>query len=1008
MSSDDLFDDSTGYDLSVGSSFTFSSESSSHNVSESSSSDEFSESLSFGSSFSLPSDCDVDGLFDTTSDEENDSDSNVADSELVHASPAVKKKVQRRKRGGFKRGFLFRKKGERSRSVSSESRGSGNMTDDYAEAVQLNLNSELSGDDVGSQSCASTLPSEGDKTVNESEEDEDESKVKDKKTTSKGKRRKKGIGIIKKYQWKKKSSDEAPTVEGEKVSDASTVEFHTTSDASTSVDLKDLFLASQEDNFMLSIKNYLSFTLDESWVVKCSDDSLCLCQITNIVNPVVERAITWNKCGKVNFLVHNQKLSAKSFLWTMKKADPENAGEVVDYLTTMCRRLSYFEICVGVQSHNHLWEQFSDNVWTDNYSSPPVLRSESCNILRVYPGRCNSCHKILKKFLDHERHKKLHQDGEIDITKINTRYLAKGELKQKIKRIQTEKKLSQQQVRRLKSRIKKLLANHSEEIDSIVSEDFVKILGENTNKMSAVEKLFWEQQSKALSKRDASKTMRWHPTMIRLALHLRMLSPAAYDFVKGFISLPSQRRLFDYSQFAEAKEGVQEEFLNQLGNLISEKCSADFEKYFSLLFDEMSIRSDLVYNARTGELVGFTNLSSLEEELASLEAEIQGNIHEKKLAKKVLVFMLTGAVNPIKFVAAVYSTDDLTAFQLYTRAWDVIYSVEEAGAKVLTAIFDGASVNRKFINMHVNAGSTNFVHVAENTAASESRPLYFMLDPPHILKTFRNCFANSNCHRNSRALCINNHELSWKAIQALFEIIQKKKYKDTKLSKAHVYLTSFSCMKVVLAVQVFSKSVANALRKYKDVSPLSDYYNEELVNFILKMNRWFDCFNASFDSKKKTENPDLLEYSSLTDPRFDFLKTEFLSYLQQWEEFVANRTGNYTKDQRSRMIISHQSLEAIRITVHSFIEVAKFLMGKGAPYVSARKFNQDPLEQYFSDQRRVRGADNNPTAKQVLHSRVAFHAVGQMTSGGKRGNTEDTRQMEVDSTPLPVRKKPKK
>lgn len=128
----------------------------------------------------------------------------------------------------------------------------------------------------------------------------------------------------------------------------------------------------------------------------------------------------------------------------------------------------------------------------------------------------------------------------------------------------------------------------------------------------------------------------------------------------------------------------------------------------------MSIRSDLVYNARTGEMIGYTNLTSLEYELASLEAEIQGNVCEKKVAKKVLVFMLTGAANDIRFVAAVYSTDDLTASQLYTRAWDVIYSVEEAGANVLTVIFDGASVNRKFIDMHVNTGSSEFVHVTEN------------------------------------------------------------------------------------------------------------------------------------------------------------------------------------------------------------------------------------------------------------------------------------------------------
>ncbi|KAJ1530235.1 hypothetical protein ONE63_005160 [Megalurothrips usitatus] len=532
-------------------------------------------------------------------------------------------------------------------------------------------------------------------------------------------------------------------------------------------------------------------------------------------------------------------------------------------------------------------------------------------------------------------------------------------------------------------------------------------MNKNTEKMTAIEKLFWEQQSLALSKREKSKGMRWHPTMIRLALQLRMLSPAAYDFMRdaGFLCLPSQRRLFDYSQFTEAKEGVQQEILDLLMSEINAKCPEEYQKYFNLLLDEMSIRSDLVYNSGTGELVGFTNLTSVEEELASLEAEIRGDKYEKKLAKKVLVFMLNGAVNDIRRVVAIYSTDDLSAAQLYVRTWEVIYLVEEAGAKVLCSIFDGASMNRKFITMHSNSGDTDFVYVTYNMASGECRNMYFMLDPPHLVKTFRNCFANSFCHRNSRALCINDKLLSWKAIQSLFLITKEHKYKGTKLTDAHVHLTSFSCMRVSLAVQVFSNSVAKALQTFKDNPKLKEYYNEELVDFILKMNRWFDCMNASEGSKKKHHNADLLEYVSVHDERFTFLEKEFLKYLQQWEDFV-ERQNNLSKEKKSKMIISYQSLEGIKITTLSFIKMTKFLLNINAPKVSARKFNQEPLEQYFSDQRRVRGDDNNPNLKQFLHSNLSLQSA--LTVQGKRGNREDVRNLQVDASPLPVRKKARK
>ncbi|KAE8739943.1 hypothetical protein FOCC_FOCC014554 [Frankliniella occidentalis] len=354
----------------------------------------------------------------------------------------------------------------------------------------------------------------------------------------------------------------------------------------------------------------------------------------------------------------------------------------------------------------------------------------------------------------------------------------------------------------------------------------------------------------------------------------------------------------------------------------------------------MGIRSDLVYNSRTGELVGYTNLTSLEKSMRELDAELEEKPYENRLAKKILVFMLNGAVNNIRFVPAVFSTDDLSAGQLYMRTWDVIYVIEEAGAKVLSVIFGGASMNKKFLSMNFNAGAKSFVHQTINQ-----------------------------------------------------------------------YSLSFSCMKVSLATQVLSGSVADALVQNKDVSPLKEVYSEELVKLIRLVNRAFDCFNGSIDSKKRETNPDLDVYCSIDDARFQFLESEFLGYLSDWEESVSRREGQYTKEERSRMIISYQPLEGLKITIASFVKVVKFLLLKGAQHVSARQFNQDPLEQYFSTIRRIRGSDDHPNLKQALHSRVGLQAeLEQGTySGGMKGNTEAfKRHLDViDDSPLPVRKKKK-
>ncbi|KAK3910020.1 Transposable element P transposase [Frankliniella fusca] len=335
--------------------------------------------------------------------------------------------------------------------------------------------------------------------------------------------------------------------------------------------------------------------------------------------------------------------------------------------------------------------------------------------------------------------------------------------------------------------------------------------------------------------------------------------------------------------------------------------------------------------------------------------------------------------------------------------------MEETGAKVIAVIFDGASVNRKFLTMNSNFGNTKFVHVTMNVASGDSRPLYFMVDPPHLMKTFRNCLANSYSHRRSRTLWKNGQPLSWEAIEALYKITKNDKFKTTKLTKAHVRLSSFSCMKVILACQVLSNSVAEALLRNKEHPLLKEVFSQELVDFLRIMNRTFDCLNGGVHSTKKNINSDLNEYFSLDDPRFQFLQETVLTYLEDWENDVLKRKG-FTKEQKLKMMISFQSMEALKITLHSFVQVTKFLIMNGAPSVSSRNMNQDPLEQYFSILRRCGGSNENPTLKGVLHSRQSLHVQGStFLAGGSRGNTEVLkRQLEIDETPLPSRKKSQK
>lgn len=104
--------------------------------------------------------------------------------------------------------------------------------------------------------------------------------------------------------------------------------------------------------------------------------------------------------------------------------------------------------------------------------------------------------------------------------------------------------------------------------------------------------------------------------------------------------LPSQRRLYDYTHFTEAKEGIQQHILDSVKEKLEK--TGNPNEHFQLLFDEVTIRSDIVF--RKSEIVGCFNMKDIEKSVASLESELNEEKFEKDIAKKVLVYMLQGTL----------------------------------------------------------------------------------------------------------------------------------------------------------------------------------------------------------------------------------------------------------------------------------------------------------------------------------------------------------------------------
>jgi len=81
-----------------------------------------------------------------------------------------------------------------------------------------------------------------------------------------------------------------------------------------------------------------------------------------------------------------------------------------------------------------------------------------------------------------------------------------------------------------------------------------------------------------------------------------------------------------------------------------------------------------------------------------------------------------------------------------------------------------------FFNMHFkmeeseeeSLDNVDVTYKTKNLHSTDGRYIYFIADQPHLLKTARNCLANSGSGKNTRYLWNNGSNLLWSHISQLF------------------------------------------------------------------------------------------------------------------------------------------------------------------------------------------------------------------------------------------------
>ena len=106
--------------------------------------------------------------------------------------------------------------------------------------------------------------------------------------------------------------------------------------------------------------------------------------------------------------------------------------------------------------------------------------------------------------------------------------------------------------------------------------------------------------------------------------------------------------------------------------------------------------------------------------------------------RSIVVFMLRGLVTGLHFPYALFPVKTLKAYELFSLLWRTIERLSLMDFKILAVTCDGAKCNRKMFAMH--SFKEELVYKTSNVYMSGE--IFFISDPPHLLKTARNCLAS--------------------------------------------------------------------------------------------------------------------------------------------------------------------------------------------------------------------------------------------------------------------------
>ncbi|CAI6343939.1 unnamed protein product [Macrosiphum euphorbiae] len=557
---------------------------------------------------------------------------------------------------------------------------------------------------------------------------------------------------------------------------------------------------------------------------------------------------------------------------------------------------------------------------------------DCCLIIEKNLKYCIKCQKLCKSLAMWKKRKENGAQERIFLCPTKRQRLNKLQrdkicLKKKV--LRANKKL--ENLRLELHEVKNGMAKYS---DKLIEKELTKIEGMNESQKTLIRECF------AASKIKNSRNRRYSENWLLLCLLFSIRSPGAYKYLREsqLLPLPHMKTVRQLLSSLKTTCGFDSEFLTLLGKKVQHMSSV--EKHGVLIFDEVNLRQSLQVNTSNLSYIGLEDYG---------DADISKS--HKEYANHALVFMWQSLASNFSQTVGVFATKGevkgTTLAQLVLKA---ITLLEKNGILVDGIICDGATTNKKmWKELGVNGTQDKLKHYFEHPL-DENRKIYAFSDFVHVFKCVRNRLYNNTSLR----LHHDSDSVSWSYFKEVYknDILHPANLRlIPRITPQHLQLSSMSKMRVRLCTQVFSMSMAQALRFYMKKGCLMLKGASETANFVEYWNNLFDNFNR------------ILPWQGLRIGDEGFEKFyDAINYLNSWENKVI--AHHITPEE----FLTPQTAQSLRVTLHSTIDLSMYLLEKcGFEYVLTGKMCQDPLEKFFGIIRQAAGPNDHPTTPTFLH-----------------------------------------